>query len=127
MNARISANADAATSAFAPQSSCAEIIFLIADASTDTREEETMNKKTLRGVPKKAATIPKSEERIRLEVRREFADELMIELRRECEKALAMKIQAERSHNFRLSAYYGGKALAFGDAMLMISGKVYEE
>ena len=85
MNARISANADAATSAFAPQSSCAEIISLIADASTDTREEETMNKKTLRGVPKKAATIPKSEERIRLEARREFADELMIELRRECE------------------------------------------
>ena len=85
MNARISANADAATSAFAPQSSCAEIISLIADASTDTREEETMNKKTLRGVPKKAATIPEREERIRLEVRREFADELMIELRRECE------------------------------------------
>ena len=90
MNARISANADAATSAFAPQSSCAEIIFLIADASTDTREEETMNKKTLRGVPKKAAEIPKSEERIRLEVRREFADELMIELRRESEKELTL-------------------------------------
>ena len=127
MNARISANADAATSAFAPQSSCAEIIFLIADASTDTREEETMNKKTLRGVPKKAATIPKSEERIRLEERRKFADELMMELRRKSKKALEMRIQAERSQNFRLSAYYGGKAIALGDVMRTISGKVYEE
>lgn len=127
MNARISANADAATSAFAPQSSCAEIIFLIADASTDTREEETMNKKTLRGVPKKAAEIPKREERIRLEVRREFADELMIELRRECEKALEMKIQAERSNSFRLSGYYGGQAIALGAVMRMISLKVYEK
>ena len=127
MNARISANADAATSAFAPQSSCAEIIFLIADASTDTREEETMNKKTLRGVPKKAATIPKSEERIRLEERRKFADELIIEFRRKSEKALEMKIQAERSHNFRLSAYYGGQVIALGEVMRMICGKVYEE
>lgn len=127
MNARISANADAATSAFAPQSSCTEIIFLIADASTDTREEETMNKKTLRGVPKKAATIPKSEERIRLEARRKFADELMIEIRRESEKALEMKIQAERSYGFRLSAYYGGQAIALGAVMRMISGKVYEK
>lgn len=86
-----------------------------------------MNKKTLRGVPKKAATIPKSEEHIRLEARREFADELMIELRRESEKALEMKIQAERSSGFRLSAYYGGQAIALGAVMHMIHGKVYEE
>ena len=86
-----------------------------------------MNKKTLRGVPKKAATIPKSEERIRLEARREFADELMIELRRKSEKALEMRIQAERSSSFRLPAYYGGKAIAIGAVMRMISGKVYEE
>lgn len=86
-----------------------------------------MNKKTLRGVPKKAATIPKSEERIRLEARQEFADELMIELRRESEKALEMKIQAERSHNFRLSAYYGGQVIALGEVMRLICGKVYEE
>ena len=127
MNARISANADAATSAFAPQSSCAEIIFLIADASTDTREEETMNKKTLRGVPKKAAAIPKSEERIRLEARREFAVELMIELRRECEKAIETQNRTWCIFGSTLPAYYGGKAFAFGDAMRMICGKVYEE
>lgn len=86
-----------------------------------------MNKKTLRGVPKKAATIPKNEERIRLEARREFADELMIEIRRESEKALEMKIQAERSYGFRLSAYYGGQAIALGAVMRMICGKVYEK
>lgn len=127
MNARISANADAATSAFAPQNSCAEIISLIADASTDTREEETMNKKTLRGVSKKAAAIPKSEERIRLEVRREFADELMIELRRECEKAIEAQNHTWCIFGSTLPAYYGGKAFAFGDAMRMIRGKVCEE
>ena len=86
-----------------------------------------MTKKTLRGLPKQAAAIPKSEERIRLEVRREFADELMIELRRECEKALEMKIQAERSNSFRLSGYYGGQAIALGAVMRMISLKVYEK
>ena len=86
-----------------------------------------MNKKTLRGVPKKAATIPKSEERIRLEVRREFADELMIELRRECEKAIEAQNRTWRIFGSTLPAYYGGKAFAFGDAMRMISGKVYEE
>lgn len=86
-----------------------------------------MNKKTLRGVPKKAAAIPKSEECIRLEARREFADELMIDLRRKSEKALEMRIQAERSCNFRLPAYYDGKAIALGDVMRMIRGKVYEE
>ncbi len=86
-----------------------------------------MNKKTLRGVPKKAATIPKSEERIRLEARQELADELMNELRRECKKAIKMKIQAERIFGSTLPAYYGGKAFAFGDAMRMIRGKVYEE
>ena len=78
-------------------------------------------------MPKKAATIPKSEERIRLEERRKFADELMIELRRKSEKALEMKIQAERIFGSTLPAYYGGKAFAFGDAMRMIRGKVYEE
>lgn len=86
-----------------------------------------MNKKTLRGVPKKAATIPKSEERIRLEARQKFADELMIELRRESEKALEMKIQAVRSYGSRLSAYYGGEAIALGYVMRLICGKVYEK
>lgn len=127
MNARISANADAVTSAFAPQSSCAEIIFLIADASTDTREEETMNKKTLRGVPKKAATIPKSEERIRLEARREFADELMIELRREYEKSLAVQSCALANSQTALIDLCNRKMDIFKWTMNMISGKVYEK
>ena len=86
-----------------------------------------MNKKTLRRALKKAATIPEREERIRLEARRELADELMIELRCKSKKALEMKIQAERSYGFRLSAYYGGQAIALGAVMRMISGKVYEE
>ena len=86
-----------------------------------------MNKKTLRGEPEQAATIPKSEERIRLEVRREFADELMIELRRECEKALEAQNRTWRIFGSTLPAYYGGKAFAFGDAMRMISGKVCAE
>lgn len=47
MNARISANANAETSASAPQSSCAGIFTRTADASTNTREEETMNKKNI--------------------------------------------------------------------------------
>lgn len=86
-----------------------------------------MNKKTLRGALKKAAEIPKSEERIRFEARQKFADELIAELRRKSEKALEMKIQAERSYGFRLSAYYGGQAIALGEAMRMICGKVYEK
>lgn len=86
-----------------------------------------MNKKTLRGVPKKAATIPERKERIRLEVRREFADELMIELRRECEKAIEAQNRTWCIFGSTLPAYYGGKAFAFGDAMRMISGKVCEE
>lgn len=86
-----------------------------------------MQKKTLRGVPKKVAAIPKSEERIRLEARQKFADELMIELRRKIEKALEMKIQAERRYGFRLSAYYGGQAIALGEVMRMICGKVCQE
>lgn len=126
MNARISANADAATSAFAPQNSCAEIIFLIADASTDTREEETMNKKTLRGVPKKAATIPKSEERIRLEARQEFADELMIELRRECEKELTLGFETPIDDGVTALVHYK-KAMILEWVMSLIRGKVYEK
>lgn len=78
-------------------------------------------------MPKKAATIPKSEERIRLEVRREFADELMIELRRECEKAIEAQNCTWCIFGSTLPAYYGGKAFAFGDAMRMIRGKVYKE
>lgn len=86
-----------------------------------------MNKKILRGVPKKTAEIPKGEERIRLEERQKFADELIAELRRKSEKALETKIQAERSYGFRLSAYYGGQAIALGEAMRLICGKVYEK
>ena len=86
-----------------------------------------MNKKTLGGVPKKAGTIPKSEEHIRLEARRELADELMIEFRRECEKAIEAQNRTWRIFGSTLPAYYGGKAFAFGDAMRMISGKVCEE
>lgn len=86
-----------------------------------------MNKKTLRGVPKKAAAIPKSEERIRLEERRKFADELMIELRCKSEKAIEAQNCTWRIFGSTLPAYYGGKAFAFGDAMRMIRGKVCEE
>ena len=126
MNARISANADAAASAFAPQSSCAEIIFLIADASTDTREEETMNKKTLRGVPKKAAEIPKSEERIRHEERQKFADELMIELRREYEKELTLGFETPIDDGVTALVHYK-KAMILEWVMSLICGKVYEK
>ena len=86
-----------------------------------------MNKKTLRRALKKAATIPKSEERIRLEERRKFADELMIELRRECEKAIEAQNRTWCIFGSTLPAYYDGKAFAFGDAMRMIRGKVCEE
>lgn len=86
-----------------------------------------MNKKILRGVPKKTTTIPKTEERIRLEERHKFADELIVELRRKSEKALEMKIQAERSYGFRLSGYYGGQAIALGEAMRMICRKAGEK
>lgn len=86
-----------------------------------------MNKKILRGVPKKTATIPESEGRMRLEERQRFADELMTKIRREYEKALEMKIQTERSYGFRLSAYYGGQAIALGEVMSLICGKVYEK
>lgn len=86
-----------------------------------------MNKKTLRGVPKKAATIPERKERIRLEARRELADELMIELRCKSEKAIEAQNCTWRIFGSTLPAYYGGKAFAFGDAMRMISGKVYEK
>ena len=86
-----------------------------------------MKKKTLRGVPKKAATIPKSEERIRLEVRREFAGERRSGRRRECEKAIEAQTRTWRIFGSTLPAYYDGKAFAFGEGMGMIRGKVYEE
>lgn len=86
-----------------------------------------MNKKKLRGVPKKAATIPKSEERIRLEERRKFADELMIELRRKSEKAIEAQNRTWCISGSTLPAYYSGQAIALGAVMRMIRGKVYEE
>lgn len=126
MNARISANADAAASAFAPQSSCAEIIFLIADASTDTREEETMNKKTLRRALKKAATIPEREELIRLEARRELADELMLELRCKSEKELTLGFETPIDDGVTALVHYK-KAMVLEWVMSLICGKVYEK
>lgn len=85
-----------------------------------------MNKKTLRGVPKKAATIPKSEERIRLEARQEFADELMIELRRECEKELTLGFETPIDDGVTALVHYK-KAMILEWVMSLIRGKVYEK
>ena len=86
-----------------------------------------MNKKILRGVPKKTEEIPKSEECIRLEERQKFADELMIEIRREYEKALEAGKQAWSIYGSTLPAFYNGKVFAFGDAMRMICRKAGEK
>lgn len=86
-----------------------------------------MNKKTLRGVPKKAAAIPKSEERIRLEERRKFADELMIEIRREYEKSLAVQSCALANSQTALIDLCNRKMDIFKWVMNLICGKVYEK
>ena len=126
MNARISANADAETSAFAPQSSCAEIISLIADASTDTREGETMNKKTLRGVPKKTAEIPKTEERIQTEAIIRFADELIDEIQREYEKELTLGFKTPMDDGVAALMHHK-KAITLEWVMRMICRKASEK
>lgn len=86
-----------------------------------------MNKKTLRGVPKKAATIPKGEERIRLEARRKFADELMTEIRREYGKALEAQSCALANFQTKLFDIYSSKMEIFKWVMSLICGKVYEK
>ena len=126
MNARISANADAAASAFAPQSSCAAIISLIADALTDTREGETMNKEILRGVPKKTAEIPKGEERIRREAIIRFADELIDEIQGEYEKELTLGFKTPDDDGVTALVHHK-KAITLEWVMRLICGKVYEK
>ena len=126
MNARISANADAETSVFAPQNSCAEIISLIADASTDTREGETMNKKILRGVPKKTAEISKTEERIRTEAIIRFADELIDEIQGEYEKELTLGFKTPDDDGVTALVHHK-KAITLEWVMRMICRKAGEK
>lgn len=126
MNARISANADAETSASAPQSSCAEIISLIADVSTNTWEEETMNKKILRGVPKKTAEIPKTEERIQTEAIIRFADELIDEIQREYEKELTLGFKTPDDDGLTALVHHK-KAITLEWVMRMICRKAGEK
>lgn len=126
MNARISANANAETSVFAPQSNCAEIFTRTADASTNTREGETMNKKTLRGVPKKTAEIPKSEERIRLEAIIRFADELIDEIQREYEKELTLGFKTPDDDGVTALVHHK-KAITLEWVMRMICRKAGEK
>ncbi len=86
-----------------------------------------MNKKILRGVPKKTAEIPKSEERIRLDERQKFADKLIDGIQHEYGKSLEAHMCALANNNSGIEQYYNTKLEVLEWVMRMICGKVYEK
>ncbi len=86
-----------------------------------------MNKKILRGVPKKTAEIQKTEERIRLEERQKFADKLIDGIQHEYGKSLEAHMCALANNNSGVERFYSTKLEVFEWVMRMICGKVYEK
>lgn len=85
-----------------------------------------MNKKILRGVPKKTAKMPKTEERIRAETITRFADELIGEMRREYEKELTLEFKAIMDDETTALVHYK-KAMTLEWVMRMICRKASEK
>lgn len=86
-----------------------------------------MNKKTLRGVPKKAAEIPKSEERIQTEAIIRFADELMDEIQREYEKSCERAYKNSNGRDTAMFDFFSRRCDALEWVMRMICRKASEK
>lgn len=85
-----------------------------------------MNKKILRGVPKKTAEIPKGEERIRREAIIRFADELIDEIQREYEKELTLGFKTPGDDGVTALVHHK-KAITLEWVMRMICRKAGEK
>lgn len=85
-----------------------------------------MNKKTLRGVPKKTAEIPKSEEHIQAEAIIRFADELIDEIQREYEKELTLGFKTPDDDGVTALVHHK-KAITLEWVMRMICRKAGEK
>lgn len=85
-----------------------------------------MNKKILRGVPKKTATIPKTEERIQTEAIIRFADELIDEIQREYEKELTLGFKTPNDDGVTALVHHK-KAITLEWVMRMICRKASEK